>query len=194
MTHRCYLALDLEMNQPSRRIIQVGVAVGAPGCVPAEIVTREWLLDPEEPIAPNIEALTGISDWDIQERAVSWGQVAEELGALIHEHQCFVNPVTWGGGDSELLLAAFRERGIHFPFFGRRWLDVKTWHVCQSLATGKRHAGGLASVMGGYKLPFIGKAHRADVDALNTLRLFFLLADRHLSFCEVVRLSRGIKD
>lgn len=194
MAHSSYLALDLEMNQPSRRIIQVGVAVGAPGAAVDEIVTKEWLVDPDELIAPNIVALTGISDRDIRERAVPWERVAKELGALIQERQCFVNPVTWGGGDSELLLAAFRERGIHFPFFGRRWLDVKTWHVCQSLAAGKRHAGGLASVMGGYKLPFIGKAHRADVDALNTLRLFFLLADRHLSFCEVVRLSRGIKD
>ncbi len=32
--------------------------------------------------------------------------------------------------------------------------------------------------MARYKLQFVGKAHRADVDALNTLRLSFTILER----------------
>jgi inhibitor of KinA sporulation pathway (predicted exonuclease) len=32
--------------------------------------------------------------------------------------------------------------------------------------------------MARYKLQFVGKAHRADVDAFNTLRLFFAILER----------------
>lgn len=172
-----FLALDLEMNQPSRRIIQVGVAMGWRDQPESQWLTRSWLLDPQEPIAPNITELTGIADEHIQSQAVSVEQMALELSALVAEHQPFVNPVTWGGGDSELLLQAIRDRGIEFHHFGRRWLDVKTLTVTEALAAGKKHSGGLSSVMGRYQLSFKGTAHRADVDALNTLRLFFRLLE-----------------
>lgn len=172
-----FLALDLEMNQPSRRLIQVGVAVGRRDQPEAQWFTRSWLLDPQEPIAPNITQLTGIADGHIAEQSVPLAQMALELSAVITEHQPFVNPVTWGGGDSELLLSAIREQGIEFPHFGRRWLDVKTLAVADALAAGKTHSGGLASVMGRYRVPFKGTAHRADVDAFNTLRLFFRLLE-----------------
>ena len=38
--------------------------------------------------------------------------------------------------------------------------------------------GGLSKAMARYKLQFVGKAHRADVDALNTLRLSFTILER----------------
>lgn len=172
-----FLALDLEMNQPSHRVIQVGVALGHRGQSDAQFLTRSWLLDPQEPIAPNITELTGITDEHIESQAVPVEQMAQELSAFIREHQPFTNPVTWGGGDSELLLQTIRSRGLEFHHFGRRWLDVKTLAVADALAAGKKHSGGLSSVMGRYQLPFKGLAHRADVDAVNTLRLFFRLLD-----------------
>ena len=70
------------------------------------------------------------------------------------------------------------DRNITFPFFGHRWIDVKTWYVLRLLANGKRPAGGLSSAMNTYKMKFQGEAHRADVDALNTLRLFFNILER----------------
>lgn len=192
MKHQIYVALDLEMNQPSRKIIQVGVVLGGPTSPAAAWQTRQWLLDPGEPIAPEIQELTGISDEDIQKSAVSWQALADELGTLIQANPCFVNPVTWGGGDAELLKAGFAEKGIAFPFFGRRWIDVKTWHTCQSLSEGKNPSGGLASVMGRYKVPFVGKAHRADVDAYNTLVLFVHLLHRQAQIAEILRLSAAV--
>jgi DNA polymerase III epsilon subunit-like protein len=173
-----FLSLDLEMNQPSGRIIQVGVAVGKRGQQDSEYLTRSWLLSPSEPIAPNITALTGISDEHIARGAVPLEQMAQELSALITEHTPFINPVTWGGGDTELLLRTIRESGLEFLHFGRRWLDVKTMASVDAMAQGRKPTGGLGSVMGRYKLSVKGTPHRADVDAFNTLRLFFHLLDQ----------------
>lgn len=184
-----FLALDLELNQPSGRIIQVGVAIGSPAQSEEEFVVRQWLLSPDEPLAAFITELTGITDADLAERAVSWEQMAQELLALIEEHKPFVNPVTWGGGDSVELLQAFKERGIAFPAFGRRWIDCKTYHVFSSLAQGKSTSGGLRSIMARYGLTFKGVAHRADTDAFNTLRMFFRLLERQSSLEAMAKLA-----
>ncbi len=108
-------------------------------------------------------------------------QCAQELGELLREHEVFLNPVTWGGGDSADLLRAFAQAQIEFPYFGRRWIDVKTWATLLSLArtqTAKIQHGGLSKAMARFKLHFVGEAHRADVDAFNTLRLFFAILSR----------------
>lgn len=187
-----FLALDLELNQPSNRIIQVGITLGGRLQAQEEWLVQQWLLDPEEPIAPFITELTGITDEAIAQGAVPWAQMAAELSAMIVEHRPFVNPVSWGGGDSVELLASLRERGIEFPHFGRRWVDVKTIHTFLSLTQGKTPKGGLRSALTQYKLQFVGTPHRADCDALNTLRLFFALMERQGSLEAMVRLGRDV--
>ena len=167
-----FLAMDLEMNQPSGKIIQIGVAIGTITQSHRDYVVRQWLIDPIEKIAPEITALTGISDADIQSNAVAHNVAAQELSDLIVTHQPFLNPVTWGHGDSDQWLDELRARNIEFHHFGRRWIDTKTMHLTLTLAQGKSWKGGLSSAMGKYKLSFHGQAHRADVDAINTLRLF----------------------
>ena len=189
---QAYLALDLEFNQPSGKIIQVGVCIGAASGTPAAYLTRQWYVDPEEQISPEIVALTGITQEDVSMRATPLAEVAQALSQLISEYDCFVNPVTWGGGDSERLLAAFASHGIAFPHFGRRWLDVKTMHSFLQLSAGRNPGGGLRSCMTRYKLPFIGTAHRADVDAFNTLRLFFALMQRQRAIDAVLATCAGI--
>ena len=179
-----YLALDLELNNAedgstsNPPIIQIGVAIGTfDHYTDNSIITKKWYLNPNEPIYPFITNLTGITDEDILTKSVTHEVLAEELGALIREYKPFINPVTWGGGDSTELKQEFVDRNIAFPFFGRRWIDVKTWYILRMIAAGKRPAGGLRSAMGLYKMKFEGTPHRADVDALNTLRLFFKIVD-----------------
>ncbi|WP_434715854.1 3'-5' exonuclease [Paraburkholderia sp. A3RO-2L] len=187
-----FLALDLELNQPSNRIIQVGIALGSRKQPEEEWLVRQWLLDPEEPISAFITQLTGITSEAISATAVPWSQMAAELGALVDERQPFINPVTWGGGDSAELLADIRERNIDFPHFGRRWIDVKTVHTFLALTQGKNPSGGLRRTMAQYRLQFLGDEHRAHHDARNTLRLFFRLMERQQSLDALVSIAKQV--
>jgi len=187
-----FLALDLELNQPSGKIIQVGVAIGNKSTRFENYIVRKWFIDPQEPISEFINDLTGITDADIRAESYSHEYVARELSELIKEHNTFVNPVTWGGGDSVELLSEFSKNHADFPHFGRRWIDVKTWYTYLMLTRGKAPSGGLASAMGYFKLHFKGKAHRADVDAANTLALFFKLLERQAQLESILDSAKNI--
>ena len=193
-----YLALDLELNNaddgstPNPKIIQVGVAIGSARQDPKEWITKKWYVKINDPIYPFITELTGITTQDIQQFGMTHYDIGQELSRLIKEHDVFVNPVTWGGGDSTELKDEFDKHGIEFRHFGRRWIDVKTWYTLRLLANGKRPTGGLSSAMGVYKLQFEGQAHRADVDAYNTLRLFFEILKRQKQMLDTVTLAKGL--
>jgi inhibitor of KinA sporulation pathway (predicted exonuclease) len=187
-----YLALDLELNQPSGKIIQVGVAIGSIKDRRTQYLTKKWYIRPNEPLDPFIIDLTGITEADLSKYSVSHDTVARELAELIKEHKTFINPVTWGGGDSTELLAEFCKNHADFPHFGRRWIDVKTWYTYLLLSQGKNPAGGLASAMGAYKLQFQGQAHQADVDAENTLAFFFTLMQRQSKLEGLLRSAKDI--
>jgi len=193
-----YLALDLELNNaqdgatPNPKIIQVGVAIGSARENPKEWITKKWYVKINDPIYPFITDLTGITTQDIQQFGMTHYDIGQELSRLIKEHDVFVNPVTWGGGDSTELKDEFDKHGIEFRHFGRRWIDVKTWYTLRLLANGKRPTGGLSSAMGVYKLQFEGETHRADVDAYNTLRLFFEILKRQKQMLDTVSLAKGL--
>jgi inhibitor of KinA sporulation pathway (predicted exonuclease) len=195
-----FISIDLELNNKqdgtTPKIIQVGVSIGSP-VRPDDIKTFSWYLDPEEKISPFITKLTGIDNQLIKEKAVPHQIVAEELGALININKCFVNPVLWGGNnsinDASELKDEFRERNIHFPFFGRRVLDVKTLYVFNQITQGKSPSGGLRKSMIAYGIDFQGQSHRADIDALNTLRFFFYFLEKQRKFEEYKVLMQGMK-
>ena len=171
-----FLSLDLEMNQPSGKIIEVGVAIGS---LSEGIRTiHNWFVDPEEPISEDITSLTGIDNETIRKSCVSLNVVANKIGELITLYNCFVNPVQWGGGDSQKLVSEFRNQGIDFPYFGRREIDVKTICTYLAMVQGKKPSGGLKSYVARYGLKFRGTPHRAAVDAENTLSLWFELMKR----------------
>lgn len=176
-----YMALDLELNGPD--IIQVGVAIGNADTDPDDYVVRSWYVQPKSgaAIEPRITELTGIDQALLDSCAVDHGVVACELGDLIRNLNVFVNPVQWGLGDADELLAEFRQLGCPFPHFGRRVIDVKHYYLYIEAANGHALAGGLRSSMGRHGLQFSGTPHRADHDALNTLRFFFHLLRRQES-------------
>lgn len=176
-----YLSLDLELNGPD--IIQVGVAVGSVNTDPSDYLTRSWYVKPMSgaPIETRITELTGIDQETINIRGVDHGVVAQELSELIVDSGCFVNPVQWGLGDADELLAEFKACGLVFPHFGRRVIDVKHFFLFIEAANGRALSGGLRSSMGRHGLEFIGTPHRADADAFNTLRFFFHLLKRQES-------------
>ena len=60
-----FLALDLEMNQPSGKIIQVGIAIGSANDRRDQYITKKWYINPNEPLDQFIIDLTGITQSDI---------------------------------------------------------------------------------------------------------------------------------
>jgi inhibitor of KinA sporulation pathway (predicted exonuclease) len=191
-----YFALDLELNSKGDgtvpKIIQVGIAIGSIDDQ-ENIQTFSWYLNPEEPITHFITQLTGITDDMVQNQSVTHETLVEELGTLLTTNEVFVNPITWGQGDAAELLQELRDRNIHFPFFGRRIIDVKTIYVFLEQVNGRSPSGGLRKSMNRYKCPFIGTSHRADVDAYNTLRFYFDLIHRQRKLEDAVNLMKSIQ-
>jgi inhibitor of KinA sporulation pathway (predicted exonuclease) len=60
------------------------------------------------------------------------------------------------------------------------------------LTRGKQPSGGLSSAMGYFKLHFKGAAHRADVDAANTLALFFKLLERQAQLESILDSAKNV--
>jgi DNA polymerase III epsilon subunit-like protein len=195
-----YFSLDLELNNLNNgttpKIIQVGIAIASP-LRPDDMRTFSWYLDPQEPITPFIQRLTGITDEIIKEKSVSHDVVAKELGELLTVNECFVNPVVWGGGgdgnDASELKDEFRERNIDFPFFGRRVIDVKGIYVFLEQVSGRSPSGGLRKSLSRYGLQFRGTPHNAMDDALNTLRFYFDLIQRQRKLEDTVNLMKSIE-
>ena len=195
-----FFALDLELLNKKDgtvpKIIQVGAAVGNIA-TPEDIKTFSWYLNPNEPITEFIQSLTGISDEIIQEKAVDHQTVANELADILKFYNVFTNPLVWGGNskfsDASELKTEFDARGIDFPFFGRRVVDVKTLYVFNQIVKGRTKSGGLKKSMASYGLDFVGTSHNAEYDALNTLRFFFHLVNRQSIFETTMEQMRSMK-
>lgn len=163
------MSLDLEYNQPSKSIIQVGIAIG--NLKSGDILeTRCYNIKVDEQISEFITTLTGIEQDDVDEGFdLDWAY--GRIYALHLEYDCFRNPITWGGGDSEDLRKALGLDDDRYVF-GRRWIDAKTLFVSRCLAKDEKTQSGLAKSMTRLGLQFEGRKHNAKDDAVNTFRIY----------------------
>ena len=167
--------IDLEMNQPSGTIIQVGYCVGSSDS--GQVLARgSWDIHTTEQISEYITQLTGIT----QERVlngVPLQQAYTELCNIHKEHQCFRNLGQWGQGDSYALM---QQLGLYGNTFlgGRRTIDVKTLYVAYRVFTVGKVVGGLANSLKKLGKPFEGVNHDAGDDAYNTFRMFMALKEK----------------
>ena len=170
-----FTSLDLEMNQPSGRIIQIGVSVG-------DLITGEKLgafdklVSPGEALAPRIVTLCGITEQDIADKGVSLSEAYRELQEFLAPFSEVrqLNPLTWGGGDSMTLRS---QAGVQDErwLFGRRWIDVKTVYTAWQHSQGREAIGGLSTSLKRMGLKFEGRPHSAEADAWNTFRMYLKL-------------------
>lgn len=171
-----FIALDLELNQPSGKIIEIGIAIGNP--TDGIVKNTNWYVDPGESIDESIVELTGIDDSTIDMSATPMSFIVQDLTTIFESYQPFPNPVQWGGGDADILRKEFLLQGFDLKLFGRRHIDVKTIYSFLQISRGRSITGGLKGCMERYKVPFVGTPHRAMEDARNTLQFYFTLLGR----------------
>jgi inhibitor of KinA sporulation pathway (predicted exonuclease) len=171
-----YLSLDLEMNQPSGHIIQIGACIGelSSGKLVADF---SCFVNPEEALDLRISALCGIPPADLVNAPCLLDAYAQFLAWLKpYDDTRQLNPLTWGGDDSAYLLTRLGVATGEAPYpFGRRCVDVKTVFVALQNAKGLAGQGGLANAMKTLKLLFEGRKHNARDDAWNTFRMYVAL-------------------
>jgi inhibitor of KinA sporulation pathway (predicted exonuclease) len=183
-----FLAVDLELNQPSNSIIQIGACAG--DIETGEVLDRFSMIvncgeqlgycNGGENDGTTITDLTGITQEQV-DNGVTLLHAYEELSAFAKRYGTFVNPLTWGGGDTEeirkqVLQHIAYPRTLEWPF-GRRWIDVKTLFVSWRFANGEQIKGGLARSMTKVGLKFEGRKHDAEDDAVNTFRMYVKLLE-----------------
>jgi inhibitor of KinA sporulation pathway (predicted exonuclease) len=175
-----FMALDLEMNQPSGTIINIGAVIG--NIYTGEILdTFNVIIHTSEEIDPFITNLTGIDQEMVYTSNISLSTGFDALKDLHKKHNCFTNVITWGGGDSQELrdqLEIPPDVGLEIWPFGRRWIDTKTLYVAHRLANRERPQGGLKTACRRMGVKFDGPAHNAKQDALNTFRIFMALMNK----------------
>ena len=175
--HPLIVSIDLEFNQPSKKIIQIGAVIG--DLTTGQVVDRfSIFINPVEALAPEIVKLCGIKQADV-DSAPDIKEAYRQLTIWLKPYagQRSLNPLTWGGGDSEdlrLALAMDREDRDTWVF-GRRWLDVKAVYIAWRAAHQRPGDGGLARSMSKLGLAFRGRRHNALDDAENTFAVYVAL-------------------
>lgn len=170
------LCFDLELNKPTRSIIQLGYCVGKTETGEILHSNSHYVFNKDLPeqIHPFITDLTGITQSQY-ESGISLPEAWIIMERIHREYQCFMNPLTWGHGDVECLKNSL---GIYEAYpkiensFGRRFIDAKTLYVSYRVANNKPVAGGLAKAMTKFGLAFDGRKHDAKDDAVNTFRIY----------------------
>ncbi|MBN8555436.1 MAG: exonuclease domain-containing protein [Deltaproteobacteria bacterium] len=176
-----FTSLDLELNQPSGKIIQIGAAIGH--LMTGEIIEKlSCFIKIDEALDERIIKLTGITESDLAS-GVSLEEGYVQLSAIHLKHKAFMNPIVWGGGDSIAVRRELEEKDQDFfkerAFcFGRRWIDIKTIYQMYRFANGLKMQSGLSKSLGRLGLQFKGKKHNALDDATNTFFLASKLIER----------------
>jgi inhibitor of KinA sporulation pathway (predicted exonuclease) len=175
-----FTCIDLELNQPSNKIIQIGAVVG--NIYTGEVLERlSIFINPKEPLNPEITKLTKICQENVDHGFTL--ELGYNVLKKMHErNKSFCNPITWGGGDSIEILNQLKLENPKFQgwCFGRRWIDTKTLYVTWRLANQKPPTGGLSRAMANLGLSFQGQAHNALWDAENTF----------YTYCKLIKMMK----
>jgi len=162
-------SIDLEMCQPSQKIIQIGYCIFS--IKTGEIkLSKSLYVNPHEEITEYINKLTGITQAQVE----SGYELKDAYQILKADHEAnsdLMNAVQWGSGDTALLE---KQLGIEegMGIFGRRCIDVKTLVVAYKMSRGQHIQGGLGNTMKKFKIASAGKHHDALVDAINTAKVY----------------------
>ncbi len=171
------VSLDLELNnlndQP--KIIEIGLSIG--NLETREILdTKSILVDPREEITDYITNLTGITN-DMVKNAPDIWDAYREMVRYLNLFSTMKQPIVWGAGDIRALkneVDTLLNPTIDWPF-GYTEMNVKCIVQAIKAANGDSTQGGLKQSLRYFNVKAEGPYHRANVDAENTLKLYFHL-------------------
>nr|BFD64817.1 hypothetical protein BdHM001_34980 [Bdellovibrio sp. HM001] len=175
-----FISIDLEMNQPSGKVIEIGAVIMDTKTM-SIVDTFQVYVNPGEPISQEITDLTGITDCKVR-NGVS---ALEGYNLLMDFHKrsnAFVNPVVWGSGESNdsLILYKQAQPGSQNGF-GYRVMDCKTVYQALAASRNLRLCCGLQTAAKKIGIGWDethGPPHRALADAYNTARVWIELVMR----------------
>lgn len=187
--------MDLELNQPSGKIIQIGYIIAD---IKKDRILRKrsLIVDPREPLGviPNLNVhisdYTGITETDIKFNGRTLQESYEIVKMDVEELRPNKTVVQWGcGGD--------KSRGDHDCLrqqlglswdeylFRMRTFDAKAQYQMYRLFNGQSVVNGLGKALESVGLEFEGRPHDALDDAINTYRLFKFLGDKAPKFDKI---------
>lgn len=188
------ISLDLELNQPSRKIIQIGYVI-ADLNKNTIVRKRSLIVDPNEPLGfiqdgRSITDLTGITEVDIKFNGRSLKDAYDILVMDIEELKPNRSCVQWGQGDSECLRQQLGLDYNDYIFRPRIW-DVKSLYQIHRAFENKALAAGLEKALEHLGMEFYGRPHDAMDDALNTYRVLYELGRKSSKFDKINKLVNG---
>lgn len=159
------VVLDLELTQPSRKIIQIGAIVVNLKTYKIENQFNK-ITNPGELPSNHIEQLTGITSQMVVQ-AESFESVATQFWDWVAEQRCSFQLGAWGS-DVWKLYQDSCQVGV-FPPSVPKNLDIKELaKLFRIPLTSGKKSGGLLNTLTVFGLKFQGRQHNALDDAINT--------------------------
>jgi inhibitor of KinA sporulation pathway (predicted exonuclease) len=166
------LSLDLELNQPSGKTIQVGACVFRLSDFHI-LDTFSVYVNPQEQLSEDIVKLTGISQQNVDQEGYSVLEAYQKLKRFAHKNKVMKNPLVWGSGNWNDSYHLYREANPQSKnFMGHRVWDVKTLYQMYRALNGMPVKGGLEAALEELGIPKQGRSHDALWDAVNTVAVF----------------------
>lgn len=174
------VSLDLEFNQPSGKIIELGYTIG--NIYTGEILLNKGLIvNCNENLSEYIIKLTSITQNDVANGS-TLSQAYEEFLKDCEKFNCHRQPIVWGSGDVRALKQQIYE--IESSILERNWkfgfTEMNVKNIVQAFLLSKKmkSQGGLAKSLIKFGLKFKGVKHRAKDDSANTFLLYVELLRR----------------
>ena len=160
------IALDLEMDQPSNNIIEIGYVIAdRRGVIKLQ---RSILIKQDVVINPQVVELTGITDAMLKSGGVDKEEATRIMNEDLDKYSPSKMAITWGVGDVRLLLQQFPEIALN-----NRYLDVKALYQIECAANNDTMQSGLFKACNklGISVHLL-QAHRAHHDAEATYLVY----------------------
>lgn len=174
------ISIDLEMNKPSNKIIQLGYVIFNIKTQKVMCKTNLYI-NPQEPIKSEIITLTGITDKIVQEYGLSLLEAYEFMIKEIKKYETNKHPVQWGLDHYELR----NQLGFTWDnyIFRTRSHDIKSLYQIWAMTNNNLPTvAGLGRAMSQLGLNFEGQQHNAMDDAYNTMLVMFEIQNKMSSF------------